>query len=394
MRKFSLAISFLCCCYFTYGQVKVHINDNVGIISTEVKNQISIHFKQNGMDISSELNYDNRCEFYFVNFFIRDDEAFIHILDCNSRSIGGKNLGKHIIEGNSQEIATLISFASIDIIKKDLPNDKFQWDPADGIIHRYSPEVIPDSQRSISNEHNSRYFFAPSAYNLKKGELYYNSIYFLLHDIQYGIGDKFSFGMGTTIAAIPFYFTPKISFPIGRKSAFGIGNIMVLGTWGVDFFGNLLYGVYTYGSDDALSIGAGLFSSTDNDFTAKTNSPILNVSGVLRISDYVYAVSENYALNMNFNQFAEYDEMGSPQYLKEDFTHMQNVILGITGLRFVNKKKNVICWQIGLTYIFNFPESLPDKYLLSGWSASVNDGGMNFFAIPILNYTHKFGKKF
>ncbi|MFQ3213556.1 MAG: hypothetical protein ACJAT1_001071 [Marivirga sp.] len=137
------------------------------------------------------------------------------------------------------------------------------------------------------SEHDSRYFFAPSARPLKKGELYYNMLYFLIHDVQYGISDRLSVGLGTTVIGLPFYVTTKYAIPIDEKSYFAIGDLLILGTYGVDFIGNLLFASYTYGSDQSnITFGAGMFTSNDRDFTANRFSFVGNINGMLSVGKY------------------------------------------------------------------------------------------------------------
>jgi len=46
------------------------------------------------------------------------------------------------------------------------------------------------------NPHPSRYLYTPTAYPIKKGEGYFQSVYFLSLQFQYGITDNFSAGVG------------------------------------------------------------------------------------------------------------------------------------------------------------------------------------------------------
>ena len=66
------------------------------------------------------------------------------------------------------------------------------------------------------NPNDSRYLFAPSAFNLKKGEGYYQNTYLFINTFNYGITDNFSMGIGfefiSTFASLgasdfnPIYF--------------------------------------------------------------------------------------------------------------------------------------------------------------------------------------------
>ena len=72
---------------------------------------------------------------------------------------------------------------------------------------------IKSGEYRFPNPNETRYLFAPSAINLKKGEGYYQNTYLLLHSFNYGITDNFSIGGGfeflSTISVIgDSYFNP------------------------------------------------------------------------------------------------------------------------------------------------------------------------------------------
>ena len=61
--------------------------------------------------------------------------------------------------------------------------------------------AIPKSQIHngeywFPNPNETRYLYAPSAFNLKKGEGYYQNTYLFINTFNYGITDNFSMGIG------------------------------------------------------------------------------------------------------------------------------------------------------------------------------------------------------
>ncbi len=234
--------------------------------------------------------------------------------------------------------------------------------------------------------HDSRYFFAPSARNLKKGELYYNAVYFLLHDIQYGLSDNFSIGIGTSVIGLPVYLTPKLSLPLGEKSTLALGDLLMVGTYGTEAIGNLAYGVYTYGGADGnVSLGAGHLYTNENQLTGQTSSLVSNFSAMARISPYIFYLTENYVMSANFNREA----WTGNNYT--EFVQRNTFWYGIMGIRIVSKNRDFVSWQIGMTYVINFPSEIPRQYY--NWSHNARDD-MNMIAFPTVSYTVKFGKHF
>lgn len=401
MKKLSL-ISILITIFFTYlsGQNKVVVSDGNNILNDEIEELITENLKRNNLEYTTVMDFRNHCDYYLGSLVVKNNEAFITLMDCENKEIGTKNLGTGFLTARNQEKAILLSFAITDIAGNPgrytsvVPSERPSSEERSILTEKpiTVEKTIPETPSPGEAEHSSRYFFAPSAYNLKKGELYYNTIYFLLHDIQYGVSDNFSIGMGTTIAGMPFYITPKITVPAGEKSTIGVGDMMMLGTWGSDFFGNLFYGVYTYGTHNKnISLGTGVLSTNESDITGSNNSLVLNLSAMARTSGFVYFVTENYGFRVSRMQDAY---RWNPDYIYETYEQNQTLIYGLTGLRFVNKTNDVVCWQFGLSYVWSFFGEIPERYTYGGWETYAEDGGSKFITIPTVSYTKKFGKKF
>lgn len=161
-------------------------------------------------------------------------------------------------------------------------------------------QQIKDGKLWFANPQSTRYFWAPNAYGLKKGEGYYQNIYVFWNQFSFGISDNFSIGGGIIPLflfgeATPVFITPKISIPI-QKNKFSIGAGALLGTIIGDDSGvyGLLYGITTFGSpDNNVSLGLA-YGFTGQDWA---NSPLINISGLFRISKRGYLITENYYVN-------------------------------------------------------------------------------------------------
>jgi len=140
------------------------------------------------------------------------------------------------------------------------------------------------------NPNNTRYLFAPSAFNLKEGEAYYQNVYFLMNSVNYGLSDHFSIGGGVII---PFavYITPKVNFKISEKFYAGVGVIAGI-LPGSDAVG-IAYGITTYGNDEnniTVGLGYGFYNKGFAD------RPIITLNGMIRLSRKIALVTENWSI--------------------------------------------------------------------------------------------------
>ncbi len=206
MLKHAYTLLFVVISSFTaYAQDKLVIDDRTTLLSDEVEALLEAKLTEKGIEYTTIVDFTVRCEYYFTELTKRGDEVFVTVKDCDNRTLGSKNLGSQIQSATSEEKSFLLSYNILEILAaKDKNSDALEEE---------IESSGGDETFQVSN-HNTRYFFAPSAYNLREGELYYNTVYFLLHDIQYGLSDNFSIGIGTSVIGIPIYLTPKVSFPI------------------------------------------------------------------------------------------------------------------------------------------------------------------------------------
>jgi hypothetical protein len=165
------------------------------------------------------------------------------------------------------------------------------------------PQQIKEGKLWFPNPQSTRYFWAPNGYGLKKGEGYYQNIWVLWNQFIYGLSDNFSAGAGVIPLFLfaggptPVFATLKVSVPVEKdKISLGAGTIVgtVLGE-STGAFG-ILYGTSTFGSpDNNISLGLG-YGFADGEFA---KSPLINFSGLFRISSRGYVLTENYYLNVD-----------------------------------------------------------------------------------------------
>jgi hypothetical protein len=157
---------------------------------------------------------------------------------------------------------------------------------------------IKDGVYWFDNPQGTRYFFAPNAIGLKKGQGYYQNTWVLFNNVNYGVTNNFSIGGGIVplflfgTSETPVWLLPKISIPIKEGSFYLGAGAMVGGIIGADTEPlGILYGSATLGDRDnnlSASLGYGYAGSEVAD------TPVVNISGMTRISRKFYLLSENY----------------------------------------------------------------------------------------------------
>lgn len=389
----TLVMVFLLCGAGAAAQNKLVIKDKPGVITSGVESILASRFANDSIELTSIIDTRIQCEYWIADLEIINGELHIQVTACNNNTAGRRNLGTGIISADEESRAMLVYFALSDIITHPYR----ETEETENVIARQTPVQQPDAPPDPGN-HKTRYFFSPSSYSLEEGELYYNTLNFALHDIQYGLSESFSIGMGTTIAGFPFYLTPKISIPINELSSFAIGDMVIIGTWGTRFFGNLLYGTYTYGGNSSnVTIGAGLLSTSEGDLTARAGTPVFNFAALGQMSGHIFFITENYITRVKTKQTAYYDDYNevTGEYTYEMTTFYQNrfMLYGMTGFRFINRSKDVVSWQVGLTYLYLGSQAVPLTYHSSGWYTSASERG-RFITFPVVGYTRKFSTKY
>lgn len=220
-------------------------------------------------------------------------------------------------------------------------------------IEAITADKIRQGKVWLENFQDTRYFFSPSGYGLRKGEAYYQNVWVLYNQASVGLTKNISIGGGLVPlflfagTSTPMWIIPKVSFPVVRdKFNIGAGALLgyVVGEEDAGF--GILYGTGTLGSRDRnVTLGVG-YGFAGGDFLEK---PIINLCVLLRASPKTYFMSENYYINIEGD----------------------NLVLLSVGGRSVIKK-------IGLDYGLFVP-FFPDQE--------------SFIAIPWLGMTVPLGKK-
>jgi hypothetical protein len=68
-------------------------------------------------------------------------------------------------------------------------------------------------------------------------------------------------------------------------------------------------------------------------------------------------------------------------------------IYGMAGFRFINRTRDIVSWQFGLTYLYRSFGDVPYKYSQPNWYTSAERGG-RFITFPVIGYARKFAMKY
>lgn len=181
-------------------------------------------------------------------------------------------------------------------------------------VEKIKMSAIKKGNIWFENPNSTRYLFSPSAFNLKKGEGYYQNTYLILNSFNYGVTNNISIGGGlefistfTSLASGPFnpifYITPKVGFKASEKIGVGAGiwyaRIPSIDTGGFakSQGAGIPYIISTYGNmDDNVTVGMG-WSFVKDKFS---KMPIFTFSGMKRISKKTALITENWIVYLDY----------------------------------------------------------------------------------------------
>jgi hypothetical protein len=217
-------------------------------------------------------------------------------------------------------------------------------------ITELDPTVFRDGRYWYPNPNATRYLFAPNALPVGKKVGYYQNTWIFFNNFNYGITDRFSMGAGFVpiflfgVSALPVWVLPKYSLPLGTDNLHVSAGAMLGGVIGEGGTGvGLVYSSLTYGSRNSnLSAGIG-FGYQGDGFS---DSPAINISGIRRISQKYYIITENYLFSTS-NGFETLGSLGvryAPESFSVDFAIIRP---GDVGGGFIG-----IPW-LGVTIPFN-----------------------------------------
>lgn len=409
MKKITLLVFGICYLLSQiHGQQLLVIEDRSGLLDDQVTLLLKDDLNDLGFTLVYEVNFRNKCDYLFAKVLPVDNGFVLEVESCNEELLGSKWLTREFQDNTAQDrsrlLASYFTMLSNTSIHPVFVRQDSGYTPGASVSLGNHLEDEQHPFPDLANEHHSRYYFSPSAYNLRKNEFYYNTLNFVIHDIQYGFTDNFSLGLGSSVAFIPIYVTPKLSFRLGEKHHLAIGDLFGYGSWGLNNYFNLGYVAYTYGGlTDNVTIGAGFLST---DYISGLNSrPIFSLSATTNFGRRLFLVTEHYfvpriaTLTLAKNDSIGVDRYGYPiyQWSEIDYEYSAVSIFGFLGIRFVNKTENTKAFQFGVGYFLNVFEDgsqglTQAPYAEYGYVPAADEFDPRFFLIPTMNFTYKFGK--
>ena len=153
-------------------------------------------------------------------------------------------------------------------------------------IHTVTDENLKGAEYWFPNLHDSRYFFAPSAFGLEEGEGYYSHSFWVFWQAQFGITDNLSIGGGTTPFGFPSTVNTKYSFSVDKYLQAALGWFYVGDLFNISggrFEGSLInmpYTVLSYGNkENNFTFGMGYTLSDDVDTGER---PVISLGATYR----------------------------------------------------------------------------------------------------------------
>ncbi len=165
-------------------------------------------------------------------------------------------------------------------------------------LDEIKPNRIKNGKYWFDNPTATRYLFTANAIGLKSGQGYYQNTWIFFNNFAVGLSDNITLGGGLVptflmgASYVPVWFNPKISIPVQKDNFYLAAGGVFGGITGADGYGvGVVYGVATLGNHDSnISFGLG-YGYANNEWSS---SPVFNISGMVRTSQKVYIISENY----------------------------------------------------------------------------------------------------
>lgn len=200
---------------------------------------------------------------------------------------GNTFIGTLVSENDNEVVIQTEKLGRITISRTDIKSME-EVDTAD----------LRDGEYWHENPNSTRYLFGTNALGIRKGEGYYQNTWIFFNNVNYGVTNNFSLGGGLVPTFLfgdnntPIWFMPKVSIPISSESFHIAAGGLFGGVVGEDNAGfGLAYGVATIGNrDNNLSFGLG-YGYADGNWA---DIPLLNLSGMYRMSKNTYLITENY----------------------------------------------------------------------------------------------------
>ena len=157
--------------------------------------------------------------------------------------------------------------------------------------------IYLNAKGRLPNPTPYRYFLGQSAYNLEKGEGFYQNVLGTFNLVGYGISDRLSGLVGVELITLSLgepliTANLKYGFPVAKNLNMGLSGSLF--TFSDEFTLGSVTGMATYGSKESnisVGVGYGIANGTVSD------GALINIAGQLRIAKKLSLLTENYILS-------------------------------------------------------------------------------------------------
>lgn len=276
----------------------------------------------------------------FRNFEFESDKTYVvELLD------GTELTGTYVGRTDSVLIMSTPSLPRIEILFAQIKSIK--------LVEESS---LRGQQYWYPNPNATRYFFAPSGFNLKKGEGYYQNSYLILNSVNYGLSDHFSVGgsleLISTFGSLAegsfdpiVLITPKFAYPVGKDLQLGAGMLFIsLPNFDDDprVAAGIAYAITTYGDiEHNATLGLGWGFAEGN----WAKNPVVTLNGMTRVRRNLSLVTENW-----FVPFGDDFEPGEYYELLSYGVRFFGEKLSV-DLAFINNRDIAKVMIIGIPYV-------------------------------------------
>ncbi len=232
-------------------------------------------------------------------------------------------------------------------------------------IKKATSFLYPKNEFEISNPVPSTYLFAPSAINLKKGELVFQNKNIFVNTLEVGITDYVSIGAGFEMTSTflslvdneyfkPIYFIkPKMGFKVSENFHIATNALLFF----IPMFteeetknkmAGVISGLGTYGTNDNnITLGVG-YSFADQ---RHSKNPAISVSGISKLSKRTAFITENWFFSSLVGE--SLFNTSNPSGYNATFSYGVR-LLGekmVIDLALINNKNILKNWIIGMPNI-------------------------------------------
>ncbi|MCK5171241.1 MAG: hypothetical protein KAQ75_15290, partial [Bacteroidales bacterium] len=231
----------------SFAQKAIVINKEVGVLIDSIENFRYLTFTDYSFEnfIAAQV-FEYPDKQYELRIYLKDDEVINKAISqkeieqlsskirfCQNGFVKGDTLSYYSISLNDGTILNgkILSFTNnkINLISPNLDNVNILTKSVIEIKNLKITKLKADM--FYENQHSSRYFYAPSAIPMEKGEGYFQDIYLLIVSANYSvsklttIGGGFSIIPGIGIDEQALFVSAKLAYQLSDKFYIGGGGL-------------------------------------------------------------------------------------------------------------------------------------------------------------------------